>query len=579
MKKRLRKDLTLIIAILCTFLVHSSCDDEYDLNKEINTDINLLSNVTLPIGDSEEIKLDEIIETSDDISVNNDGLYEISTSGDISSEINAIDNVTITGFAPDIEDVDIDVLPVSFLTSNFELSDTYTQGSDFDIYAQFEINEVLPVEVDSFNSATIISDDYDGVPISITVEVTEIPTGIDHLEVNNLTVKLPSIIIAEDTNSNNEIIFADFELSGEIKTFTQTIYITKLNIPEGDEDKYIKTIDTDKYLVIDESMNLTADIVTYITPILTSSTVIKLEINSSAPTASISEISGTFTTSDKIETEVTLGDLPDFIKDTNNVISPSDVTLYLELNNPLNTNIITELQITSYDDNDNLISDTVSISITLVPNDNAIAVKNIDEIESGYTTIVCEELTSLFSVIPNKFVISSTNITAEAIDDTQSIQLGTPYELDGNFSVLLPFAFENIQLTYSDSIEGLKEDLEDYVDITDEITVSAKVINTIPAELNLSTKCLDSNGNELTGVIIDLTKFTIAASQNDVATTSEIEFSISESSGSNDLENLATIEYNVTANSIESGIELKPTQYIQFTEIKITIPNGINIEL
>ncbi|MFI3239883.1 MAG: hypothetical protein R3Y22_04765 [Bacteroidales bacterium] len=579
MRKNLSKLLTLTSVLLFSL---GSCDENYDLNKEINTDVSILPNLTLPIGNSDAITLDQIIETSEDLTINNDGIYEISALGNISSEIEAISTVTVSGMSPDINDVVIEVRPYSgyipTATTDYNID---TQETDFSVSAIYDITEELPKEVETFNSAKLMYGTVNAVPVTIHLNIPEIPQGVDKLILKNVTVELPKIFVAQDANSENKIIFDNIEVDATDIAHSIVFYITDIVIPEGEEDKYIKTNnDGTKSLVISESLSLSSDVLIYINPTQITTTSVTLELDSSSQDATVNDIQGSFVTDDIIETEVSLGDLPDFITDDSNSITPSDISIYLNFNNPMNVTINTDISITAIDNSNNPISSPVVIPITLEPYENDILISNTTKNEPGYTNIINEQLTNLFNKIPSKFIISSSDLKATTANESQSIQLGESYHIEGDFMAKLPFIFENIQLFYSDRINNLQEDLADYTDIVDKLIASAKVTNTIPAELELTAKCYDYANNELPGLTIDLAQFIVSAAQsNGVATTSDIKFTISQVAGSDDLERLETIEYTVNAASIENGVELKPTQYIQFSEITIAVPNGLTLEL
>ena len=79
----------------------SCIDNDYDLNKDINLEISVGGNLSLPIGKTDTIRLSRMIEEGDVLHVI-DGKYVINKADNISENIDAIDPVVIDDFAPDL---------------------------------------------------------------------------------------------------------------------------------------------------------------------------------------------------------------------------------------------------------------------------------------------------------------------------------------------------------------------------------------------------------------------------------------------------------------------------------------------
>ena len=80
----------------------SCIDNDYDLNKDINLEISVGGNLSLPIGKTDTIRLSRMIEEGDVLHVI-DGKYVINKADNISENIDAIDPVVIDDFAPDFK--------------------------------------------------------------------------------------------------------------------------------------------------------------------------------------------------------------------------------------------------------------------------------------------------------------------------------------------------------------------------------------------------------------------------------------------------------------------------------------------
>lgn len=69
-------------------LVLSSCDNEYDLSKDINTDLTVGSYFSVPVGKTSKVELSRIIKESSTILPGENSVYEVVTSGSTSSSVN-----------------------------------------------------------------------------------------------------------------------------------------------------------------------------------------------------------------------------------------------------------------------------------------------------------------------------------------------------------------------------------------------------------------------------------------------------------------------------------------------------------
>ena len=78
----------------------SCIDNDYDLGKELNLEVSVGGNLSLPIGETEQIKLDRLLEEGDVLHVI-DGKYVINKADNISESVDAIDPVVIDDFAPE----------------------------------------------------------------------------------------------------------------------------------------------------------------------------------------------------------------------------------------------------------------------------------------------------------------------------------------------------------------------------------------------------------------------------------------------------------------------------------------------
>lgn len=575
--KKIRKSLSLITVISLGVCL-SACDDNYDLSKNINTDITLGTDFSVPVGQTEKIMLERIIKPGGSLDVNDNGVYEISSGGNIDAYINPIAPVKVNGFAPVLKNVNIDI-PGDY---DMKAARAFTgYSTDISTSASYSVNESLPEEVESVSSVTISSNNTYPVKTTLSVSVDNMPNGIESVLLKNFSIEFPEIFSLAGT-SGNVVIIDELEITKGNPHAAVDVSINGLDIPSNLQNKYIKDIDGKKYIIIKDDLKINSKAIINIDPSVLSARNVTLKFQYAVPVVEITRISGKLIPDTKIEEFVALDDIPDFIKGNGTTFTPSDLSLNLEINNPVNTSLQTNLLITPWN-NENNIPDgesvIVPIDLKASQNNKFIISNKSKETPAGYTNIVNPKLAALLSKVPDSFKIESDKITAESKGNKEYVQLGIPYDIKGDYEIDVPFEFDNLKILYTDSITNLLSDLKDVSDKTDKIIVSAKGYSMIPAELMISVKLYDMNENELKGIDVELAKFKFAPSVDGKESVSDLEIILTQKEGSHDLELLEKIRYTVESVSIQKGITLKPTQYLQIKNILAKIPNGINLTL
>lgn len=579
MRKPHHFPLLLLATLLSISLI--SCDNNYDLSKELNTDITIGSGFIIPVGKTEKILLSRIIETSDNLTVNNEGIYEISALGDFNSSVKEIDPVDAMGFDPILEDIIIDIKTEG--TSNRTRANEYIFQESFENISNYDVNEKLPKEVESVSYAELSSNNVSPVSTKMTILAHGIPEGVETIYLKNLTIEFPEIFILEG-NKGQTVVFDELTINKSKPSVEITLPIAGISISDNLQSKYIKTIGGEKHLVIDSEFKVKSDILVPVDLTKFNSGAITLRFSYVAPNITITKVGGTLVPDVKISEFLKLNDIPDFIKGEGSKFNPSDVSLNLELNNPINMSLATSLLITPWNEKTNIASGK---PVTVALNDikpnmlNKFIISNEPKSVPGYVNILAPDLTTLLNTIPDSYRIESDKIIADSKTDNEYIQLGKSYNITGDYNIDVPFKFTNLAINYTDSIDNLLSDLKDISDKTNKIIVSASGVSTIPTELVLSVKVLDGNDKELNGIDVNLSKFKLSPSINGQESVSDVEIILTEKEGSHDLELLNKILYTVKATSLsgQSDIVLRPDQYIIIKKIVAKIPEGIDVKL
>ena len=584
----------------------TSCDNEYDLSKDINGEIEVGKNFTVPVGQTVQIPLSRIIKEGDDLTANAEtGIYQLSANGEFNSEIASTEVFEINGLSPNFEDQALNLgLDLSILKLS---KDPLTVTLPLNTHATYDIeltDTKLPSEVKALYKADFNGDGernenkHKGAKSIIQIRIPEIDNGtngIKEIHLEEVHIKFPEIFTLQDENQEREYLHEiyrhDIVLNAENKyTAEIEVYILSVDIPEELQSKYIYTKNGDTYFKLTEGENIELAVEA------TNMTVVPAEIKSNTihfyfeyeiDATNITSVNGKVTPDVTVDEQLTLNDLPDFIKDKDSEFTPSDITFNLTMNNPLGLELSTDLTITPYKDG-NATGEPVTISIE---GNNAIkptattkyVISNKEKsVASNETFILCEDLPCLLSPIPDYYKITTGELVADGKNST-GLVLGKNYELTGNYDVDIPFSFSNLTINYTDEEEGLLEDLEDAADLTNKIILNFDVISTIPAELAAEVKLLDINGNELneitvTGTSKNMVKINASTDGNEVVT--PIVLTIEEQDGSTQLEQLDKLQYTIKAtNPIGKDVVLKSTQYLIIKNGIAKIPNGITTEL
>lgn len=563
----LKSTRILSCAMILSSLYLISCDEEYDLTKDINTDITIGNQFRIPAGHSDTIYLSRIIDESETLTENN-GIYEVTSTGNTNTQIDPLDEVQIHNFTPVLENIHID-LPANA---------TFPEGTRFDAgevtsIGNYDIYEELPKEVEQLYRA-----DFKNEKINTTLRlsISSTPAGVEAVTLSNLAMTFPDFIRL--TNGTNSFHADEVVLNAATPAVQYNVDVELLEIPRSQQDRYIVTeSDGRKYLRITDAVEVSATAsMTLGGTVQDNAIEVHFEYFMNEETADLNRVAGVFNTSANISSDIAINDIPDFLRSGNTSIEPQEIYLYLDLDNPVNISGDFSLSMESTNATQ---SGFASVSITAQPATmNNILISNFNASEPGYTTVVEPDLVNLFRFVPDNVRIESDDLSLLSKDNSQMIELGRQYDISADYRAVVPFKFNNINIEYTDSIDELLSDLEDVADKTDRLIVKATGVTNIPTDMVTAVKLYDIYGEELNGIDVNVDKFRFKAAADGQESTNELELELTEKEGSDDLERLEKIVYTVTATSM-SNVTLRPKQYLLVKNIFIEIPNGINLSL
>ncbi len=552
-------------AVALSALCLAACDEEYDLSKDINTDIQIGNRFKVPVGRTDTVYLSRIIEESETLTENS-GIYEVTSEGNTSTVIDPFDDVEIHNFTPEIEDLIISIPQGASAGVEADAGSAKSSGS-------YSIDEELPREVQEIYCA-----DFKGDVISTYLELSlgSLPEGTEAVTLTNLNMIFPDFVHL--TNGSNQFHIDRVTLNAAQPTASYTIDIDWLEIGHDEQSHYIANgANGRKHFIVTESIDITTNAsITIGESIPTQNIQVVFEYYMDDETAALEKIAGKFNTTANISSNIAINDIPDFLRSENTQLSPQEIYVYLDLDNPVNVTGNFSLDMTSTNKTQ---SSNASASIKVLPAAmNNILICNYQASVAGYTTVEEPSLTNLFQFVPDNIGINSDDLILTSTDNSQMIRLGKSYDITADYRAVVPFKFNNLNIEYTDTIDNLLSDLEDVADKTDRLIVRGVGVTNIPTDLVASVELYDIYGNILNGIDVDLSKFRFDAAPDGVEATNNLELALTEREGSDDLERLEMIVFIINAASTEN-ITLRPKQYLLIKDIFVEIPDGINMTL
>ena len=308
-------------------LILSACDKEFDLSKEINTDLTVGNSFSIPVGKTTKVELSRIIKESSTISPGENAVYEVITSGSTSSSVN-LSSVSFN-ITPSIGSVDISVpsfTPAPMLKEARIINAKLSLESD-----PYNVNARLPKEVESFYRANLSNAE---TKLSVKIDTNQWPSGIDYVALKNFKISFPEIL---NLSSGGNVFTptSDIKLSADTKSVTLTIPFAYADIPNDKQAQYITGEPGNKSLTLNERLSISADVEISVSGIpQITSLPIAFEYKA-AGNVTVASVAGVFHTDANINETISINDIPDFLKNGSSSFTPKEVNFELALENPL----------------------------------------------------------------------------------------------------------------------------------------------------------------------------------------------------------------------------------------------------
>lgn len=590
----LQRNLTNLLsgmAMLSAAVSVTSClNEDYDLTKDIDTNISIDGDISAPLGNSEFILVDDFLNLGNDaadvLKTDSSGNYYISvtgrgTSSDVELPVLSFSDELVTdgGYIARIRKSELPLpssgtVPAEQYTKHFNVSST-----------PMTVNEDVPHEIRAVKDAEV-----SGV-VNISLTVT---TGKATL--SDLIIDFPEYLEFADVKEAGLNFNPDGNLltikSPQISTMAKNYY---LNVVGIDFDKIPSGqgfLPSQHKIVLNDEIKLSAfDVNAVLSDLGTTVEAIPNEIVTDIDISISSLIVNTALV--KVDPDIVIdpfisnvGELPDFLSGDDVVLDLYNPVLKLNIDNhtPLKLNLNADIM--SYKGADHRTAHVGNANggeaIALTPSGmNRLYVSRTGEgVPTGFSSVVVPDFSSLISIVPDRIGVE--NIDVEAADEFVTLTSGGRYNVVYDFELAAALAFgKDVRIVYSTDFTGWNETFnpndESFALEIRDADVKFDFVNMIPMTISLDAAAIDVDGNVIPGIKVTLNG-DIPAGSVEKPSTSALTLNLEGSA--EQMRKLDGLRLNLTGSDpgTMSGVCLNKNQGVQFKNMKIRLQAKMDIE-
>lgn len=590
----LRKNLTYLlsgIAMLSAAVSVTSClNEDYDLTKDIDTNISIDGDISAPLGNSEFILVDDFLnlgkDAADVLKADASGNYYVSVTGrgassDVELPVLSFSDELVTdgGYIAKIKKSELPLpssgtVPATQYTKHFNVSST-----------PMTVNEDVPHEIRAVKDAEV-----SGV-VNISLTVT---TGKATL--SDLIIDFPEYLEFADVKDAGLNFNPDGNLltikSPQISTVAKNYY---LNVVGIDFDKIPSGqgfLSSQHKIVLNDEIKLSAfDVNALLSDLGTTVEAVPNEIVADIGISISSLIVKTALV--KVDPDIVIdpfisnvGELPDFLSGDDVVLDLYNPVLKLNIDNhtPLKLNLNADIM--SYKGADHRSAHVGNANggeaISLTPSGmNRLYVSRTGEgVPTGFASVEVPDFSSLISIVPDRIGVE--NIDVEAADEFVTLTSGGRYNVVYDFELAAALAFgKDVKIVYSTDFTGWNETFnpndESFALEIRDADVKFDFVNMIPMTISLDAAAIDVDGNVIPGIKVTLNG-DIPAGSVEKPSTSALTLNLEGSA--EQMRKLDGLRLNLTGSDpgTMSGVCLNKNQGVQFKNMKIRLQAKMDIE-
>lgn len=566
-----------VLIILTGMSALSACvNEEYDLSKDIDTEITILKNVSMPLGSIEPVTIEKILNLEqEDISVlckNDDGDFIFTFTG---SEISAEIDVPSFSIAPagGIQTEPIEVhfntgpaagMDPGIVTENIVYSKV--TGKLLDSSMDIEVESKLPSQIVDVKSVALDASIYMNFSVN---------AGAVHL-MKGFSVEFPEFLNVVGTGytdsrfeiqSGNKLVVKDDILISSVSPLTFALKVDKITLPQGSISEGLLVmndevrVNGDFYLspsdfrVIPEE--LVVDIKADMTDLDVLSAEVKLAINE--------KVNGT---------SLSISEFPEFLTGGNVCLDLYNPSLNFGVKNHTPFAFGVKAGIKAARGNDSVeiqLGEDPAIDIPADTEAFYQITRKETDVPQGAVNIVVPELGDLISILPEKVIFDDIILTSTSTDYV-SIVSGDKYSASISYEVYAPLAFDkDLNIEFSTDINEIGLSFDEFS--VENFKLGLKIENSIPLDFAIDAVVLDAEGSVVNDMELNVSAPVKGGTQNSPAV-SDIEISIKSTGDSFSLDGLR-LTMNASAPSDLTGVALNEKQGFKITDLVITCPEGI----
>ncbi len=575
-----KKRPLIAVALLLTSLgITTSCiDNSYDLNKDIDMTISAGGeHLAIPVGYTEKITLDKIIEIEegDDLQLV-DGEYHLLKKGNIDNATTEIGEVTVTGTTTIIEATPIAEVAAA-LTHWQTMAASINKTGTIEVSAH-DIDDAIK-EIGALKASSPTE-----LIINLGITAGE-NMDFDNITFTDLKITFPSILDFEPyTGLSNNILDLDGLTinKGEEKNISLQVKGYKFGNETPDGKKIIgNTLNINEKVIVEGKT--TVDVKMGSSGTISFTPTIELqEMDIQSVTGVIQPII------EPTGSTVNLENLPDFLEDDATELDITNPIFTFIAKNPLEAPIILNGTMQGEKNGSIIEGSTVILGrngidqqdIILEKGDNIIALSRLGTGgPEGSKNIKVSNINDLIKKIPDVVKVDLNPLVEYATYYT--VDLTTSYAMESNYDIDIPLNFgSNLKIVYDETIDNFDLDLED-VDIKKAI-LSINAVNTIPLAMeikNENVSALDANGNVIKDIDVTVEGTITESKDGKAEVSSTLNINLNETA-EGAISKLDGLKLKVTAVPGQAtDVQLVSTQWLQLTDMKLKIPNGIKVDL
>lgn len=579
------------IAMLSAAVSVTSClNEDYDLTKDIDTNISIDGDISAPLGNSEFILVDDFLNLGNDaadvLKTDSSGNYYISvtgrgTSSDVELPVLSFSDELVTdgGYIARIKKSELPLpssgtVPAEQYTKHFNVSST-----------PMTVNEDVPHEIRAVKDAEVSG----VVNISLTMTAGK-------ATLSDLIIDFPEYLKFADVKDAGLNFNPDGNLltikSPQISTMAKNYY---LNVVGIDFDKIPSGqgfLPSQHKIVLNDEIKLSAfDVNAVLSDLGTTVEAIPNEIVADIDLSISSLIVKTALV--KVDPDIVIdpfisnvGELPDFLSGDGVVLDLYNPVLKLNIDNhtPLKLNLNADIM--SYKGADHRTAHVGNANggeaIALTPSGmNRLYISRTGEgVPAGFSSVVVPDFSSLISIVPDRIGVE--NIDVEAADEFVTLTSGGRYNVVYDFEMAAALAFgKDVKIVYSTDFTGWNETFnpndESFALEVRDADVKFDFVNMIPMTISLDAAAIDVDGNVIPGIKVTLNG-DIPAGSVEKPSTSALTLNLEGSA--EQMRKLDGLRLNLTGSDpgTMSGVCLNKNQGVQFKNMKIRLQAKMDIE-